>query len=86
MTTCNKEHRYDPYFSRLPKDQGDFGRHKCAGCAYEAGYQKGMKKVTAIDMVTEFASLPESQTDSVRHKSPYVAYAQGYADGLFNSY
>ncbi|HDN0682443.1 TPA: hypothetical protein RXG61_004018 [Escherichia coli] len=86
MSTCNKDHRSDPYFARLPVDQGDFGRHKCAGCAYEAGYQRGINRCMSIDMETDFQNLPESQADAVRHKSPYVAYAQGYANGLFDSY
>ena len=50
MSTCNKDHRSDPYFARLPVDQGDFGRHKCAGCAYEAGYQRGINRCMSIDM------------------------------------
>lgn len=84
--TCQKEHRHDAHFSRLPKDQGSFGRHVCAGCAYERGYQLGIQKITAIDIESEFNGLLDSQASSVRHKSPYVAFAIGYADGLFNSY
>lgn len=84
--TCQKEHRHDVYFNRLPKDQGRFGRHVCAGCAYERGYQLGFRKVTAINIESEFVNLLDSQASSVRHKSPYVAFALGYADGLFNSY
>lgn len=41
MATCQKQHRHDPYFAQFPKDQGDFSRHKCAGCSYELGYQAG---------------------------------------------
>lgn len=41
---CNKIHRYDPLFNSLPFDQGGAGRHKCAGCAYDRGYQDGLNR------------------------------------------
>lgn len=40
IMTCTKQHRYDPQYSNLPDDQG--GRHRCAGCAYEKGYDDGL--------------------------------------------
>ncbi|GET26830.1 hypothetical protein [Prolixibacter sp. NT017] len=75
---CKKEHRNDNQFADLPEDQGGVGRHKCAGCAYELGYQDGLarKPLRSIDL----AKLPESQAKVVRHKSPYAAYAKGYYD------
>ena len=84
--TCQQDHRHDPFFDRLPKDQGSFGRHVCAGCAYERGYELGINKITSINVESELDDLLESQASSVRHKSPYVAFALGYADGLFESY
>ena len=36
---CEKQHRYDPQYNNLPVDQGGAGRHRCAGCAYERGYE-----------------------------------------------
>ncbi|MFV8951634.1 hypothetical protein [Serratia fonticola] len=86
MTVCQKEHRYDPYFSRLPEDQGDFERHKCAGCAYELGYEAGLRKDTQLNIEAAVNSIVKSQAGEVRHKSPAVAFAQGYTDGLFEYY
>ncbi len=42
---CEKEHRYDPQYNDLPVVQGGEGRHRCAGCAYERGYEDGLKRV-----------------------------------------
>ncbi|WP_261160876.1 hypothetical protein [Serratia fonticola] len=86
MSVCNNSHVKDPYFSRLPKDQGGFSRHKCAGCAYEVGYKAGLSKQTVLDLESAISPLPESQKDEVRHKSPLVAFAQGYTDGLLDFY
>lgn len=83
---CDKDHRHDRSFERLPRDQGSVGRHVCAGCAYERGYDLGIDEVTVLDVERELDDLPESQASAVRHKSPYVAFALGYADGLFDSY
>lgn len=86
MEICQREHRYDPFFSRLPSDQGDFGRHKCAGCAYERGYQAGLNRLSLLNIEDQVNQVSHSQAGSVRHKSPIVAFAQGYADGLFQYY
>lgn len=86
MSICQHEHRHDPYFSRLPLDQGDFGRHKCAGCAYERGYQAGLSRIVVLNAEEQVNQIPHSQAGSVRHKSPIVAFAQGYTDGLFEYY
>lgn len=83
--TCQKDHRYDTSYNRLPKDQGDFARHKCAGCAYEVGFDLGLRRVMNVDMEHHLSPLMISQAAAVRHKSPYVAFAQGYSDGLFKS-
>ena len=86
MDTCQRPHRDDPYFSKFPKDQGDFGRHKCAGCAYEAGYQAGYAKQAKIDIEKAIGAIQKSQASEVRHISPMAAYAQGYANGLMQFY
>ena len=86
VATCQKPHRNNPYFSQLPKDQGDFSRHKCAGCAYELGYQAGYVKQTVLDMKEAIDSIQESQASEVRHISPLAAYAQGYVNGLMHYY
>lgn len=84
MTTCNREHRHWPFLESLPHDQGGHGRHKCAGCAYELGYQAGRMREENLHIDLE--SLPLSQAGTVRHKSPHAAYAQGYYDGVHSSY
>lgn len=33
----------DPVLQDLPESQAGEGRHKCAYCAYEAGYAKGYR-------------------------------------------
>lgn len=84
MPTCNDEHRHNITFENLPHDQGGFGRHKCAGCAYDKGYQEGLKRSEILTI--DLDSLPESQAGVVRHKSPHAGYAQGYLDGIRDSY
>ena len=40
---CNKDHsKIQHIMLSLPIDQGGIGRHKCAACAYEQGYQDGL--------------------------------------------
>jgi hypothetical protein len=84
MTTCNKDHRYWDGFKSLPYDQGGFGRHKCAGCAYEAGYRAGLNREEQININLD--ALPESQAGTIRHKSPHAAFAEGYRAGIEKSY
>ena len=84
MPICNKEHRYWIIFSSLPLDQGGQGRHKCAGCAYELGFQAGRNFEEQIFI--NLNSLPESQAGTVRHKSPHAAFAQGYFNGVISTY
>lgn len=81
---CDKDHRHNSKFNSLPFDQGGAGRHRCAGCAYEAGYQAGLQRQE--NLVLDLDELPESQAGTVRHKSPHAAYAQGYYDGVVASY
>ena len=81
---CQKEHRYDPQHNDLPEDQGGYGRHRCAGCAYEKGYQNGRQRKEQLSL--DLDSLPESQAGTVRHKSPHAAYAAGYLKGVKDSY
>jgi hypothetical protein len=84
MSECQDNHRFWPSFESLPHDQGGHGRHKCAGCAYQKGFQDGEKREESISL--DLDSLPESQAGVVRHKSPHAAYAQGYLDGVHKSY
>ena len=84
MSICHKSHRYTAGFESLSEDQGGFGRHKCAGCAYERGYADGLMRKEQLNIDLE--SLPESQAGTVRHRSPHEAYAMGYRDGVEASY
>lgn len=81
---CQKEHRYAPQHNNLPEDQGGHGRHRCAGCAYERGYQDGLERKEQINL--DLDSLSESQAGTVRHKSLHAAYAAGYLAGVEKSY
>ncbi|MBA4198409.1 MAG: hypothetical protein C0459_12735 [Chitinophaga sp.] len=81
---CDDNNRYKQKFNFLPDDQGGAGRHRCAGSAYEAGYQAGSQRQE--NLILDLDELPESQAGTVRHKSPHAAYAQGYYDGVVASY
>jgi len=83
-TVCDKEHRYWDIFDTFPVDQGGYGRHKCAGCAYENGFQDGLKRKDQLNV--NLNNLPISQAGTIRHKSPHAAYAKGYFDGIVKSY
>lgn len=76
---CNKNHDgIQHIMEKLTTDQGGVGRHKCAACAYEAGYR--LDGSLSIDNV--LANLDESQARAQRHKSPHAAYALGYYHGV----
>ncbi len=81
---CRDDHRYNQIFDTLPHDQGGYGRHKCAGCAYNRGVEDGLQRKEQINIDLE--SLPESQAGNIRHKSPHAAYAMGYLEGIRQSY
>ena len=81
---CQKGHRYDEMFNDLPHDQGGAGRHRCCGCAYDAGLQDGLIRKELLNIDLE--NLPISQAGTVRHKSPHAAYAKGYYEGVRQSY
>jgi hypothetical protein len=81
---CHKDHRHWKTFEALPTDQGGKGRHRCAGCAYEKGFEDGLTREETLTLNLD--GLPESQAGFVRHKSPHAAYALGYYDGVRKSY
>lgn len=81
---CDKKHRYVSLFTNLSTDQGGYGRHKCAGCAYEAGFSQGYMRNESFLMNLDM--LPDSQAGEVRHKSPHEAFALGYLYGVQQSY
>lgn len=79
---CKDDHRYLGVLANLPDSQSpEEGRHKCAGCAYEAGVvdgKAGNPKYINVD------DLPYSQAGTGRHKSCTAAYEEGYAYGQAN--
>lgn len=80
---CNKNHsNLEAIMLSLPTDQGGVGRHKCAACAYEAGYQAGYNLHGALSIDNVLMNLEESQAGAHRHKSPHAAYALGYYHGV----
>lgn len=81
---CSKKHRYDKLFLDLPHDQGGKGRHRCCGCAYDAGYAAGLIRQETVDLKLD--ELPKSQAGTVRHLSPHAAWALGYQHGVAASY
>lgn len=82
--TCREDHRHEKVFRQLPYDQGGHGRHRCAGCAYDAGFKAGSGRKERVNL--DLDSLPRSQAGEVRHKSPHAAWALGYLDGVRASY
>jgi len=72
-------------FKALPEDQSYPFRHRCAGCAYELGFQAGSTNQEP-NVSTAINSILKSQAAEVRHRSPRVAYYQGFTDGLNEFY
>lgn len=84
---CKKNHSdIQTIMENLPIDQGRKGRHKCAACTYEIGFQEGYELKEKIDLGNLLDSLDESQAKAQRHKSPHAAYVQGYLDGVKQYY
>lgn len=85
--SCKKDHSsVQELMKELPIDQGGWGRHKCAACAYEQGYKDGQSHKERIDFQELLKNLDESQAQGQRHKSPQAAYVKGYYDGIIKSY
>lgn len=80
---CKKDHsEIQRIMNTLPIDQGGVGRHKCAACAYEAGYDAGYNLNGSLNVDMVLSNLEESQAKAQRHKSPHVAFALGYYHGV----
>ncbi|SFC38018.1 hypothetical protein [Pseudoalteromonas denitrificans] len=84
MKICTKNHHHWSLLDSLPLDKNGFGRYKCAGCAYEKGYQAGENREETFNI--DLDSLHETQSGSAQYKSPHAAFAQGYYDGISNTY
>lgn len=84
---CNRDHSsIQDIMKNLPINQGGRGRHKCAACAYEKGYELGKKLAEHFDVGEILDELEDSQAKSQRHKSPHAAFAHGYFDGVKDAY
>lgn len=84
---CKKDHsKIQTIMTNLPIDQGGKGRHKCAACAYEKGYELGFNMSEDFNIGSILNNLEESQAQNQRHKSPHAAFAQGYLDGVKDAY
>lgn len=77
---CTKEHRYSEKLNVLPEDQGGSGRHKCAGCAYDQGYNFAQNGISKI--IFDPTELNDSQAGTGCHKDVNAAFELGYEDGL----
>jgi hypothetical protein len=75
---CKKAHRHDPLFEPLPEDQSYPARHRCAGCAYEVGYNQGKRGERKIFSPEK---IPFSQAGYVRHRAAEEAFELGYSTG-----
>ena len=75
---CKNPHRYDASFDYLADYQGQTGRHKCSGCAFELGRHHALVGAPKAknDSVLEY--IPDSQAGFVRHKDAFEAYNHGY--------
>jgi len=79
---CERQHRYNEEFNRLPDNQKiNEGRHKCAGCAYDQGFNDA-RIGNPHNLRTN--ELDESQAGTGRHKSVRAAYDLGYNAGLYH--
>lgn len=84
---CQKDHsNIQSIMATLPYDQGGRGRHKCAACAYEKGYEFGLQMAENFSIAEVLDNLDESQAQQQRHKSPHAAFAKGYLDGVCEAY
>jgi hypothetical protein len=84
---CSKDHSNNQeIMAELPLDQGGIGRHKCAACAYELGFEAGYSLDEEINLGDLLNQLEDSQAKAQRHKSPHAAYAKGYLDGVNQYY
>jgi hypothetical protein len=78
MALCKDDHRYLPSLQNLQDGQAGAGRHKCAGCAYEQGFDDAFEnRVSHLHA----DRLDDSQAGTGRHKDTQAAYDLGYTNG-----
>lgn len=79
---CEKNHNAtDIIVKDLPINQGGDGRHKCASCAYEKGFENGKNHISQFDILLFINNLPESQKGLRRHRDVFEAYELGFYHG-----
>jgi len=79
---CNKHHiETDKIVKDLPINQGGIGRHKCASCAFEKGYENGKNHIVDFNINDFISNLDRSQKGLHRHRDPIEAYELGYYHG-----
>lgn len=69
-------------FEVIPENQGQTGRHKCAGCAYDLGKWHAMIGVPRSGDDGVLSELAQSKASYVRHKDAFTAYLMDYYEGL----
>ena len=75
---CKHAHRYDHSFLYLADNQGQTGRHKCSGCAYELGRHHALVGAPKAQNDSVLEHTPDSQAGTVRLKDAFEAYLLGY--------
>ena len=83
MAICSKEHNdisQSVLWDDVPSNQGGYGRHICAACAYNLGYEHGSNDRNPSISET-MPCLPESQRSLWRHKDVSTAYCIGFIKG-----
>ena len=78
MPVCQSNHRYLPSLEGLPDSQAGAGRHRCAGCAYEQGYDDGFE---GRGRQPDLEQWSDSQAGTGRHRDVWAAYDLGYGLG-----
>lgn len=79
---CDKDHsNLADKMLVLDDGQRSVERHKCAGCAYEMGYDCGFNNRPLGDIDQLLAGLPDSQASVQRHKDAREALKLGFTDG-----
>ena len=75
---CQDNHRYLPVLADLPDSQAGTGRHRCAGCAYQQGYDRA---IAGHAPNFDANALNDSQAGTGRHKDVHYAYNLGFSHG-----
>lgn len=82
INNCKKDHsKTDELIKKVSINQGGSGRHKCASCAYEIGFNDGKNGLEKQDINKVNETLPYSQKAKRRHRSTEEAYNLGYLNG-----